>query len=164
MDFQVSQKKLHKKYLWNLLLHVKDILAKKASLVDLNMPTDSSITVCGDVHGQYYDLVNIFKNLNGLPSATNPYLFNGDFVDRGSFSVEVITLLLAWMAMDSNCMHLTRGNHEAKNMNKLYGFEGEVVHKYDSNTYDLFCEVFCYLPLSYVLDKRVMVTHGGLFK
>jgi serine/threonine-protein phosphatase 5 len=68
------------------------------------------------------------------------------------------------MAMDSNCMHLTRGNHEAKNMNKLYGFEGEVVHKYDSNTYDLFCEVFCYLPLSYVLDKRVMVTHGGLFK
>jgi serine/threonine-protein phosphatase 5 len=108
--------------------------------------------------------VNIFKNLNGLPSASNPYLFNGDFVDRGSFSVEVITLLLAWMAMDSNCMHLTRGNHEAKNMNKLYGFEGEVVHKYDSNTYDLFCEVFCYLPLSYVLDKRVMVTHGGLFK
>lgn len=108
--------------------------------------------------------MNIFKNLNGVPSASNPYLFNGDFVDRGSFSVEVITLLLAWMAMDTNCMHLTRGNHEAKNMNKLYGFEGEVMHKYDSNTYDLFCEVFCCLPLCYVLDKRVLVTHGGLFK
>lgn len=65
-----------------------------------------------------------------MPSEKNPYLFNGDFVDRGSFSVEVIVTLFAWMACDPKAMHLTRGNHEAKNMNKLYGFEGEVLHKY----------------------------------
>ena len=58
---------------------------------------------------------------------------------RGSFSAEVIILLFAWLAMNPKAMHLTRGNHEAKNMNSLYGFQGEVVHKYDQKTYDLFC-------------------------
>lgn len=120
------------------------------------------MTVCGDTHGQYYDLLNIFK-INGNPSETNPYLFNGDFVDRGSFSVEVIVLLFAWMAHNPKCMYLTRGNHEAKNMNKLYGFEGELLHKYDNRTYDLFSEIFNHLPLCFVLNKKVFVCHGGLF-
>jgi serine/threonine-protein phosphatase 5 len=106
--------------------------------------------------------LNIF-NLNGNPSSNNPYLFNGDFVDRGSFSVEVIVCLLAWKACNPNSMHLTRGNHEAKSMNKLYGFEGEVTHKYDKRTYEIFCDIFCFLPLAYVLGKKVMVCHGGLF-
>lgn len=53
------------------------------------------ITVCGDVHGQYYDLLNLFS-LNGNPSEENPYLFNGDFIDRGSFSVEVVLTMIAW--------------------------------------------------------------------
>ena len=79
------------------------------------------ITVCGDTHGQYYDLLNIFK-INGNPSKKNPYLFNGDFVDRGSFSLEVIFTLLAWKVSDPECMHLTRGNHETKSLNKLYGY------------------------------------------
>jgi len=132
------------------------------TLVEVDVPKGKEITVCGDTHGQFYDVLNIF-NLNGYPSEDNPYLFNGDFVDRGSFSVEVIVCLLAWKAYNPNCMHLTRGNHEAKSMNKLYGFEGEVLHKYDSKTYDIFCDIFCCLPLVYILGKKVMVTHGGLF-
>jgi hypothetical protein len=83
--------------------------------------SDQVFTVCGDTHGQYYDLLNIFK-MNGSPSATRPYLFNGDFVDRGSFSVEVMLALLAWKVCNPNIMHLTRGNHESKNLNKLYGY------------------------------------------
>jgi len=82
------------------------------------------ITVCGDTHGQFYDVVNIFE-MNGYPSRTNPYLFNGDFVDRGSFSVEVILTYLLFKIHDPNCIFLTRGNHETKNMNLIYGFKGK---------------------------------------
>lgn len=68
------------------------------SLVDINVPNEKHFTVCGDVHGQFFDLINIFE-LNGLPSDENPYLFNGDFVDRGSFSLEVILTLFAFKCM-----------------------------------------------------------------
>jgi len=115
---------LHKKYLLVLLLKVKEILSKEKTLMRFDYPDDIELTVCGDTHGQYYDLLNIFK-INGNPSDTNPYLFNGDFVDRGSFSAEVMITLLAWKVCNPKAMHLTRGNHETKNMNKLYGFEGE---------------------------------------
>lgn len=74
--------------------------------------------VCGDVHGQFYDLLNVWE-MNGLPSLDNPYLFNGDFVDRGSFSVEVILSLLAFKCLMPDAMFMSRGNHESKNMNKV---------------------------------------------
>lgn len=120
------------------------------------------ITVCGDVHGQYYDLLNIFK-INGNPSESNPYLFNGDFIDRGSFSVEVILTLLMWKVCLPQHMYMTRGNHEAMTLNKMYGFFGEVTAKYTKTEYDLFSHLFCQLPLSVVINKKVMVCHGGLF-
>jgi len=82
-------------------------------LVYINVADDEEITVCGDIHGQYYDLLNIFA-INGNPSTTNPYLFNGDFIDRGSFSVEVITTLLAWKVACPKHMFMSRGNHESK--------------------------------------------------
>lgn len=162
LEYQRNEKKLHKKYLWNLLLRIKDILAALPTLVDIPMADDEEITVCGDVHGQYYDLLNIFK-INGYPSEKNPFLFNGDFVDRGSFSCEVIIALFAWKVFNPKCIHLNRGNHETRNLNKLYGFEGEVRAKYDEPTYAMFTEIFCHLPLCYVLNKQVMVVHGGLF-
>jgi len=136
--------------------------------MQISIPTTSPnasppprITVCGDTHGQFYDVLNIFE-MNGYPSSSNPYLFNGDFVDRGSFSVEVILtyLLLKFACPDG--IYLTRGNHETKNMNKIYGFEGEVKHKYDDKIFELFLEVFCQLPLAAVIENQVFVTHGGL--
>ena len=106
--------------------------------------------------------MNIFK-INGNPSETNPYLFNGDFIDRGSFSVEVIITLLAWKAAYPKHIFMSRGNHESKNLNKLYGFEGEVKKKYDVKMYDLFSELFCYLPIGHCINKKILVVHGGLF-
>jgi len=118
--------------------------------------------VCGDIHGQFYDLLNIWS-LNGNPSETNPYVFNGDFIDRGSFGIEVIMSMLAWKVCYPKKFFMTRGNHEAKSLNKMYGFEGEVKHKYDLKTYDLFASLFCYLPLAHCINKKILIVHGGLF-
>jgi serine/threonine-protein phosphatase 5 len=168
-----NQKKLHYKYVITIMLRAKELFDAMPNIVDVPVPTGSKITVCGDVHGQFYDLANSIFARNGLPSKENPYVFNGDFVDRGSFSVEVILTLLAIKVWCPEAIHLTRGNHESVNMNKIYGFEGEVKAKYTKDIlFHLFTEVFQSLPLAYVLDgsvdgsadgRRAFVVHGGLF-
>mmetsp|Transcript_14455 Transcript_14455/g.15961 ORF Transcript_14455/g.15961 Transcript_14455/m.15961 type:complete len:357 (+) Transcript_14455:1-1071(+) len=162
MEHFRDQKPLHKKYAIMIMLRAKEIFQSHATLVDVPIDDDKEFTVCGDVHGQYYDFVNIFK-LNGSPSPNNPYLFNGDFVDRGSFSVEVILTLFAWKCCYPDSLFMTRGNHETRNLNKFYGFEGEVVKKFNGQVYDLFCEIFCTIPLATCLNKKVLCVHGGLF-
>ncbi len=162
MDNMKENKYIHTKHLVKMIHDVKMIFDKEASLVDVDYPEDVVFNVCGDIHGQYYDLMNIFK-INGYPSNTNPYLFNGDFVDRGSFSVECVITLIAWKLLYPTSFYMARGNHESKNLNKMYGFEGEVRNKYDDTIYELFCDLFCSLPLCHVLNKKVFVTHGGLF-
>eukprot|EP00164_Ancoracysta_twista_P006672 GFYU01009329.1.p1 GENE.GFYU01009329.1~~GFYU01009329.1.p1 ORF type:complete len:491 (-),score=135.40 GFYU01009329.1:512-1984(-) len=154
--------KLHKKFAYQILFTAKQILEKDNSLVYVTFPESNKFTVCGDVHGQFYDLMNIFE-LNGLPSDENPYLFNGDFVDRGSWSVEVILTLLAFKVVYPTGLYMTRGNHESNNMNKMYGFEGEVKAKYEEQMMGVFEWLFCLLPLAFVLEKKVFVCHGGLF-
>ena len=128
-----EQKTIASKYAFEILMQAKDALEPLPSVVDLAVAEGAHFTVCGDVHGQFFDLCNIF-DLNGAPSAENPYLFNGDFVDRGSFSVEVILTLLAYKVMDPTCINLTRGNHETAAMNKMYGFDGEVRAKYSRSS------------------------------
>ncbi|XP_020088784.1 serine/threonine-protein phosphatase 5 [Ananas comosus] len=162
MDDFKNQKHLHKRYAFQIVLQAREMLRAMPTLVDITVPNGHHFTVCGDVHGQYYDLLNIFE-LNGLPSEENPYLFNGDFVDRGSFSVEVILTLFAFKCMRPTAMYLSRGNHESKSMNKIYGFEGEVKSKLSEIFVELFAEVFCCLPLAHVINEKIFVVHGGLF-
>nr|CAG4640747.1 EOG090X03S1 [Eulimnadia texana] len=157
-----DQKKLHKKYAYKILLDVQQYLKSQPSLVDVKIPDGNKFTVCGDIHGQFYDLMNIFK-LNGPPSPTNPYLFNGDFVDRGSFSVECIFVLFGFKLLYPNHFFMARGNHESQTMNQMYGFEGEVKAKYSAQMAELFTEVYNWLPLAHCLNNRVLVMHGGLF-
>ncbi|XP_045148597.1 serine/threonine-protein phosphatase 5 [Echinops telfairi] len=145
-----------------ILVQVKDILSKLSTLVETTLKETEKMTVCGDTHGQFYDLLNIFE-LNGLPSETNPYLFNGDFVDRGSFSVEVILTLFGFKLLYPDHFHLLRGNHETDNMNQIYGFEGEVKAKYTAQMFELFSEVFEWLPLAQCINGKVLIMHGGLF-
>ncbi|XP_066944863.1 serine/threonine-protein phosphatase 5 [Macrobrachium rosenbergii] len=162
MEHYKAQKKLHRQYAYKILLDVKDHLMKQPTLVDVKIPDDSKFTVCGDIHGQYYDLMNIFQ-LNGLPSTTNPYLFNGDFVDRGSFSVECIFVLFGYKLLYPDHFFMSRGNHESVTMNQMYGFEGEVKAKYTAQMAELFTEVYNWLPLCHCLNNKVLVMHGGLF-
>ncbi|KAI1285321.1 Serine/threonine-protein phosphatase 5 [Halotydeus destructor] len=155
-------KSLHKKYAYKIILDIKELFEKQPTLVDITVGDDDKFTVCGDIHGQYFDLLNIFE-LNGLPSENNPYLFNGDFVDRGSFSVECILVLFGFKLLFPNHFFMARGNHESQTMNQMYGFEGEVKAKYSVQMYDLFAEVFNLLPLTHCINKRVLVMHGGIF-
>jgi serine/threonine-protein phosphatase 5 len=110
-----EQRKIHYKYAYQIVLAAIGVLSKEKTLVDIEVPEGRRITVCGDVHGQYFDVLNIFK-MNGLPSDENPYLFNGDFVDRGSFSAEIILTFFAFKVLFPTGMFLNRGNHETNNM------------------------------------------------
>ncbi|XP_015119779.1 serine/threonine-protein phosphatase 5 [Diachasma alloeum] len=157
-----DEKKLPRKYAYKILLDVKIWFMAQPSLIDVSIPDDSKFTICGDIHGQFYDLLNIFE-LNGLPSETNPYLFNGDFVDRGSFSVECIFTLFGFKLLYPNHFFMSRGNHESAIMNHMYGFDGEVKAKYTAQMAQLFTEVYNWLPLAHCLNNRVIVMHGGLF-
>lgn len=167
-----ESKILHRKYALEILCQVYKLFAAEPSLVDIHIQSEKIFTVVGDVHGQFYDLLNIF-NLNGLPSESNPYLFNGDIVDRGSFSIECILLLLSFKLLYPKHFYISRGNHETHNMNQMYGFEGECKHKYSQQMYEFFTQVFQVLPLAHCLigitedgsqRSKVLVMHGGLFE
>lgn len=169
-DFLKNEKLVHRRYVARVLLSARKYFANLSSLMEIDIPKEPPshdmdakprLTVCGDTHGQFYDVLNIFQ-MNGWPHKTNPYLFNGDFVDRGSFSFEVIFTFLIWKLHDPSSIYLTRGNHETKNMNRIYGFEGEIKAKYDDKIFQLFLEVFEWLPLAAVIGGKVFVTHGGL--
>lgn len=162
MEWYRNEKKLHKNFAYRILCDVEALFKKQPSLVDITVPADCKFTVCGDIHGQFYDLLNIFE-INGLPSETNPYLFNGDFVDRGSFSVECIFTLFGFKLLYPNHFFLSRGNHESVNMNQMYGFTGEVVAKYSQTMSEMFTIVYNWLPLCHCINQKILVMHGGLF-
>lgn len=162
LEWYRKEKKLHKNFAYRILCDVEALFKEQPSLVDITVPEESKFTVCGDIHGQFYDLLNIFA-INGLPSETNPYLFNGDFVDRGSFSVECIFTLFGFKLLYPNHFFMSRGNHESVTMNQIYGFTGEVIAKYSQTMSEMFTIVYNWLPLAHCINGKVLVMHGGLF-
>jgi serine/threonine-protein phosphatase 5 len=157
-----QERKIHKRFAFAILLQTKKHLIDLPNICDFTVNDGCRITLCGDIHGQFYDLCKIFE-INGEPSEENPYLFNGDFVDRGSFSAEVVFTLFAYKCAYPSWVHLNRGNHETKDMNSMYGFSGEIRDKYGKEMMCLFDEIFCYLPLGCILNKKIFIIHGGLF-
>ncbi|KAK4193097.1 Serine/threonine-protein phosphatase T [Podospora australis] len=155
-------KKIHKKYVYQIVIAAKKLFYDESTMVEVEVPEDVELTVCGDTHGQYFDLLELFR-LNGKPSDKHWYLFNGDFVDRGSWSTEIALLLYAnkWLRPDK--FFINRGNHETDDMNRVYGFEGECKAKYNERIFKLFSESFSALPLATLIGKKFFVLHGGLF-
>eukprot|EP01127_Copromyxa_protea_P018304 TRINITY_DN5727_c0_g1_i1.p1 TRINITY_DN5727_c0_g1~~TRINITY_DN5727_c0_g1_i1.p1 ORF type:complete len:484 (-),score=125.10 TRINITY_DN5727_c0_g1_i1:47-1498(-) len=156
-----NQKLLHKKYAFQIIIAAKRFFDQQPTLIDIELPPNGHISVCGDTHGQFFDLMNLFE-INGLPSETNMYLFNGDFVDRGSWSTEVLFTVLAFKLLYPKHFFISRGNHETTAMNKIYGFEGEIKAKYSQSHCDLCRELFCLLPLCHLIGGKVFCVHGGL--
>lgn len=155
-------KKLARKYVFQIVLAVKKIVYEEPTMVETQVAKDHKLTVCGDTHGQYFDLLEIFR-LNGFPSATHSYLFNGDFVDRGSWSTEIALLLYAYKWLYPSSFFLNRGNHETDDMNRMYGFEGECKAKYNERVFKVFSESFSALPLATLIGDKYLTLHGGLF-
>ncbi|XP_060570933.1 serine/threonine-protein phosphatase with EF-hands 2-like [Ruditapes philippinarum] len=155
---------LHAKYTIQLLLETRKILKTQANIRYATTSLSKQITVCGDIHGKLSDLYMVFHK-NGLPAVNNPYIFNGDFVDRGHFSTEVALVIFSCFIMNPNEVYINRGNHEDHVMNLRYGFVKEIEKKYRQHSkkiIHLFRDVFSWLPLATMVDEQILVCHGGI--
>ncbi|PWN42767.1 protein phosphatase 5 [Ceraceosorus guamensis] len=184
-------KRLPMRYAWQIMLGAQREFLKEGTIVDYTVPEGQTIDVIGDTHGQYYDLLNLLSK-TGRPSNTHALLFNGDAVDRGSWSCEVVLTILAYKWLYPKTCFFNRGNHETHDMNTVYGFEAECKAKFNEMTYKVFTDVFVSLPLATLITaskpavpeselpsgcskaqrepilfdgdiKRFFVVHGGLF-
>ena len=128
----------------------REILAVESNVQEVRCP----VTVCGDVHGQFHDLMELFK-IGGNSPDTN-YLFMGDYVDRGYYSVETVTLLVALKVRFKDRITILRGNHESRQITQVYGFYDECLRKYgNANVWKYFTDLFDYLPLTALVDSQV---------
>lgn len=125
-------------------------------LLEVNGP----IKICGDIHGQFQDLLKLF-DYGGFPPAFN-YLFLGDYVDRGKQSIETICLLLAYKIKYPENFFLLRGNHECASINRIYGFYDECKRRYDTRIWKLFTECFNCLPICALIEDKILCMHGGI--
>uniref|UniRef100_A0A0D9X8K1 Serine/threonine-protein phosphatase n=1 Tax=Leersia perrieri TaxID=77586 RepID=A0A0D9X8K1_9ORYZ len=134
----------------------KEIFLSQPNLLELEAP----INVCGDIHGQFSDLLRLFE-FGGLPPSSN-YLFLGDYVDRGKQSIETICLLLAYKIKYPDNFFLLRGNHECASINRIYGFYDECKRRFSVRLWKLFTDCFNCLPVAAIIDDKIICMHGGL--
>lgn len=155
-DHLKKEGKLLKTDIRKLINISAEVFKKEGNLVQLQDP----ITVVGDIHGQFYDLIKLL-NVGGNPENTK-YLFLGDFVDRGSFSTEVMFLILSLKLNFPKSIFLLRGNHECRQMTQCFNFRTECLTKYDQEIYELFMFLFDTFPLSAIINGKFIAFHGGI--
>ena len=143
-----------------LIDRAKDIMFREPNILQLDAP----VVTVGDIHGQFYDLVNLLEE-GGKPGPDNVYLFLGDYVDRGSFSCEVMLTLLKLKVAYPDRIWLLRGNHECRTVSGHFGFKEECKIKYGVNVYYRFLLTFQTMPLAAVISTAygdIFACHGGL--
>ena len=143
-------------YIIQLIDFCMEIFLNEDSILTLNAP----ITVCGDTHGQFTDTLRIF-DISGDPN-TKPYLFLGDYVDRGAQSIENIVLLLTLKYLNPKTFYMIRGNHETEEISTVYGFRDECVRRYSFALYAKFMRLFDAMPFAAIISKTIFCVHGGI--
>jgi len=149
--------RLSKECILKILQDSTDVFHTEPNLLNIKDP----VTVVGDIHGQYYDLLKLLE-LGGEPSLNVQYVFLGDYVDRGSYSTEVVILLYAYKLLFPKNIWLLRGNHECRQMTSFFNFRNECEHKYDIDVFDAFMESFDSLPIGAIINGQFLCVHGGL--
>lgn len=140
-----------------LLNKARDHLIQDPNVIILEPP----IVIIGDIHGQFFDLLEIFNHTGKCPDVN--FVFLGDYVDRGYHGVEVILYLLALKVRYPSKVTLLRGNHETRTMTQVYGFYDECMKKFGSPLiYGLLMGIFDLLPISAVIGNKLFLVHGGL--
>ncbi|KAK6625385.1 hypothetical protein RUM43_005682 [Polyplax serrata] len=143
---------------------LKEIFSQEPRLLRLSSP----VYIMGDLHGNYRDLMRFEKALwnNGIPFLPAKLLFLGDYVDRGTSGLEVLMYLFANKIQNSNKLYLVRGNHEIRDIQKLFTFQRECMYKLGStlgmSVWKAVNEVFDTMPLAAVVDNKIFCCHGGI--
>jgi serine/threonine-protein phosphatase 2B catalytic subunit len=147
---------LSQELLLEIIKKASETFEAEPNLLKLNDP----ITVVGDIHGQYYDLVKLLEV--GGPPGDNQYIFLGDYVDRGSFSVEVVITMFSMKIRYPKRVWMLRGNHECRQMTSFFNFREECEYKYDISVYNAIMDSFDNLPLAATINSKFLAVHGGL--
>ena len=149
--------RLEEEQITALFTKLMDVLYQEGTIHPLPLP----ITICGDIHGQLYDLFELFRISGGVEN--NVYLFLGDYVDRGYYSLETFCYLAALKLRHRDRIYLLRGNHECRAVNQLYGFYEECLNYYGHAGLWRMCnEVFDLLPIGAIVQNKIFCIHGGL--
>ncbi|AET40287.1 phosphoprotein phosphatase PP4 catalytic subunit PPH3 Ecym_5547 [Eremothecium cymbalariae DBVPG len=152
-----QSKHIPEETIYELCLKCQELLINESNVTHVDTP----VTICGDIHGQLHDLLTLFEKSDGVEN--NRFIFLGDFVDRGFYSLESFLLLLCYKLRYPDRITLIRGNHETRQITKVYGFYDEVIRKYgNSNVWRYCCEVFDYLSLGAIINEQIFCVHGGL--
>ena len=137
-----------------LVIRSREVFLLQPMLLDVSAP----IAVCGDIHGQFSDLVKIFERVGPESS----YLFLGDYVDRGAHSLPTICLLLCYKIMFPDRIFLLRGNHECASVTRMYGFYDDCKRQYSVKVWKAFTDTFNCMPIAALIDGKIFCMHGGL--